>query len=203
MGRLIISETERKNILSLYESDNVAPPPSESVLVAIKNPFKYPEYESARRKYSSDLKNGDMFYYFDNFAYEKDLNNNVSLKLIKKSIRINWDETQSDTIYYITDLRVSSEEINVYLNDDLNYLSYDFSLSVTKDTVKFNYMSKNEKTREQMELLILPKLAKLIENIKLILNDYSTKIKLPKENISLIPDKFFGVYKIQRINTDF
>ena len=40
MGRLIISETERKNILSLYEATTVAPPPSESVLVVKKNPFK-------------------------------------------------------------------------------------------------------------------------------------------------------------------
>ena len=40
MGRrIIISETERKNILSLYESTNVAPPPSESILIAKKNPF--------------------------------------------------------------------------------------------------------------------------------------------------------------------
>ena len=56
--RITISETEKRNILSLYTEQQE----SIGILVAKKNPFKYKDFESARRKYSSDLKPGDMYY---------------------------------------------------------------------------------------------------------------------------------------------
>jgi hypothetical protein len=59
--KLIITEEEKNRIKLLYEVVTKLPP-DESILVANKNPYKYPEYESARRVYSSKLVNGDLFY---------------------------------------------------------------------------------------------------------------------------------------------
>jgi hypothetical protein len=93
MGKLIISETERKNILSLYEATTVAPPPSESVLVVNKNPFKYPEYKLSRKLYSTQLKDGDTFYILSKqnniiTSYNEIINNLIKIYQ-EKSIRYN------------------------------------------------------------------------------------------------------------------
>jgi hypothetical protein len=62
---MILSESEKNRIKGLYglvtEGDS-APPPNESILVSNKNPFKYSEYESARRLYNKDLVDGDLFF---------------------------------------------------------------------------------------------------------------------------------------------
>jgi hypothetical protein len=111
MGRLIISETEKKNILSLYESTNVAPPPSESILIDNKNPFKSENYKLFNNGkitlYSSNLKNNDFFYSLNFKSLEQYVLNKINNLLLDKSIRLNGNGVE-DKIYNIEKFKYCS-----------------------------------------------------------------------------------------------
>ena len=195
--RIIISESEKKNILSLYEATNVTPPPSESVLVVKgKNPFKYPQYESARREYSNNLKDGDMFYTYNDLNYYWDsFGSMIKNQLLNKTIRI----SEADVIFKISDvLRVNnypkttieltmSMSENSVLNPRLIITKYDASFRSSYDKY-------------------IPYLKKMIEYAQTLISEYDNfyieKVE-NKTDLSTVPDEYFNIHKIQRQQTDF
>lgn len=204
MGKLIISETEKKNILSLYEATNVVPPPSESILVANKNPFKYPEYESARHTYSSDLKDGDMFYIltgFNKFVTEQELNKNFRKSLYNKTVRID------DDIY--TFLKTSINESTNFGGGGASSLG---SIEIMKnnDSPKFSSIkAKFDTTTNKFNVWFVYDAAtsnsKSI-SIQSISDLYSQKYKeevTDKSVVENMPDEYFEIRKILREKTDF
>jgi hypothetical protein len=218
--RIIISESEKKNILSLYETTNVAPPPSESVLVANKNPFKYPEYESARQTYSSNLKDGDMFYeikskqYYDESVINSFATDFIE-KLNNKTLRAknSYGEDYIVTFYGPIDTSKKGYEhdgfigkIEIKLNEDnpqtysvyLNKVGYGVgvigsSSTNQKITLHFN---KSEDDNMRWSPTSYPQIDEL-------LNKEYKEFVIPKLKIENIPDSYFEIRKIQRQQTDF
>ena len=205
MGKLIISETERKNILSLYESTNIVPPPSESVFVANKNPFKYPEYEMARREYSGNLKDGDMFYIqkvFNNTNKIKEFNEKFVKSLYNKTARV------GDVIYTFlnpsiiesTNLgrRGSGEyigEIKVKKNNNspsLYRITKEFNPTTNKLIIIFDFKAGGN---------IIDRLN--FQSISDLYNEGFEKIIPNKIIIEDIPDEYFEIRKIKRQQTNF
>jgi len=100
---MILSESEKNRIKGLYglmTEAETAPPPDESVLVDKKNPFKYPQYENARKEYKKELVDGDLFYVVDKEKLREILINEVKKygiqfvnSLNNKTFRMN------DTLY--------------------------------------------------------------------------------------------------------
>jgi hypothetical protein len=211
MGKLIISETERKNILSLYESTNVTPPPSESVLIANKNPFKYSEYESARKTYSSNLKDGEMFYEYDrdiNDEYGKNyVTNFYKPLLVNKSIRGDDDEN-----YVINNV---SSWFNSYF--DLQYPTYEngnsFKLYLIYDKFEFGSCININPLKKEVDNCPIPTdEMKRFMNIKAPfikqINANSKVLNFIKSNLPIVkrldyPDNGFSIKKVQRQQTDF
>ena len=203
--RIIISESEKKNILSLYETNTATPPPSESVLIVNKNPFKYSEYESARQTYSSNLKDGDMFYMLDNFNFEFYKNNliegfsiNFLNGLNNKTVR-DIGNGYDDIITFYGPLELENRHslsnslwnlgnMKLKYNDGVPkkgevYLNFKSELSDNNFELRFNNKSFNkinELFNKQYKESVVP--------------------KLKKENI---PDEYFEIRKIQRQQTDF
>lgn len=203
--RIIISESEKKNILSLYETTTVAPPPSESVLVVTLNPFKYPKFESARREYSSDLKDGDMFYIqtgFNKFKMELEFNKNFRIGLYNKTAKIN------DDIY--TFLKSSITEstnfgggggnnvgwIDVKKNDG-SPLLYKITAKFDNSSNKYNVLfSKNTSSNYDNNSFSVQSISDLYtKGFKENITD--------KSKVEDMPDEYFEIRKVQRQQTDF
>jgi hypothetical protein len=193
MGKFIISENERKHILSLYES-NMIPPPSESVLIANKNPFKYPEYESARRTYSSDLKDGDMFYItIKKHNYER----KIEIEFYDDFVKGLYNKTAryDDNIYrFLSPNTDTPYSIGIQVNDgNIN----DYSLGVYEQwsvtNISFNIITKGF---GQPSSISIPSITELF-------NKQYQQIVTPKLQIENIPDEYFEIRKIKREQTDF
>ena len=95
MKRLIITEEEKKNILSLYENTSSI---SESVLIGSKNPFINDDYVNYRKPYSNNLKDGDGFFIIKEPEYKKwalGISKNI---LVNKTIRMKSDKGVELTI---------------------------------------------------------------------------------------------------------
>jgi len=114
---MIINENEKNRIKSLYGLLTESAPPEESILVANKNPFKYTDLNSARRQYSPNLKDGDLF-----FVLKKDATNYIEgiftplyLSFSNKTIRIsNTDDilkikSKYDNLYRSTYISINQE----------------------------------------------------------------------------------------------
>jgi hypothetical protein len=214
--RIIISESEKKNILSLYETTTVAPPPSESILVVKKNPFKYPEYESARRKYSKDLKDGDLFYVengYDAFIskLEKTFNTEFINNLVGKKTR--WNDTIIEFVnsnpkpeYPMGDDPITPPNVNESKNFGSNRTNIIGRIDIKIDGVikPYNISSSVSLNGTYFFLTFIPESFKdyKIDNIKSI-NDLYTKEYFKKVGPQYIPDEYFEIRKIQRIQTDF
>ena len=226
MGKLIISETEKKNILSLYESTNVTPPPSESVLVANKNPFKYPEYESARRTYSSYLKDGDMFYVTDNLKIMgfliseiKKSGNDFVKSLYNKTVRHNDDIFEILPLSKLNESEYSKNfggSTTTHINltpvilKNKNYsgetssIAYETYTYTPKYSIHFTEEDFNKNFYDIVfikESDLSDGVAKIsIENI-----NYAWKKLLSSKykNLGMFPDEYFEIRKIQRQTTDF
>lgn len=207
---MIINESERNRIKSLYGLITEDTPPSESVLVAKKNPFKYPEYESARRMYSVDLKDNDLFYLITSmYTFFQELEKQKIIDpLIGKTMKI----VDSDVILTITNVYVDPKD-NLEVNVDGNPSSRVKKIIITPNDVvlKDTY---GEITDSQITTKYLPKLNNFIEHSRKLVNSYrqdvnkfTTFSKDPKlvdqSYIENIPDKFFEIRKIQRQETDF
>lgn len=208
MGKLIISETEKKNILSLYEATNVVPPPSESILVVNKNPFKYPEYESARRRYTSDLTNGDLFYvdkgainYYE--QKEDEYNNFEMLKPIYelKGKTLRGTDDKIYVIVNVTHSKIKSGEIKIGIefiekgkeNDKKDY-NFNYSIHFYGNT--FIADPKNQALLNGLNVIPKTSVDKISEILK---NKLKNSFNLP---YSEIPDEYFEIRKVQREKTD-
>ena len=129
----MISENEIIEIKKLYES---ALPPDESVLVGNINPYKNTEYVSARRMYSSGLKDGDLFFSvkseYDKFVsdYNQKKINEFLINLKGKTYRVEL----KDKIYKIDDIT----NINQY------YSTTTFDVVVTDLSTKKSLSGKGE-----------------------------------------------------------
>jgi len=226
MGKsLIITESEKKLILSLYES---TPPPSESVFVANKNPFKYPEYESARRIYSPDLVDGDMFYNTDSVKNKEFFNSEI-----KKSgddfIKSLYNKTMrhDDILFEILPLSklneseysknfggsttisinltpvilkiISSDNIEPITNKLISFDTYTY-------TEKYNlYFTEKDFNKNFHDIVFIgqsPNYGYKITNENI---NYTWKKLLSGKykNLSMFPDEYFEIRKIQRVQTDF
>ena len=204
--RIIISESEKNNILSLYETTTVAPPPSESVLVVNKNPFKYPEFESARRTYSSDLKDGDMFYTVNYLRYigmiESPFNSEFVNNLVNKKVRI--DDRILEFINPIVKESTNFGgpgpkigEINVKEEEEIKPYTIHLRKNYDKDNFYINFFPK-EKTYKYSNYYSFS-----VESINNLYNkEYQTKVQ-PRIELNNVPDEYFEIRKIQRQQTDF
>jgi hypothetical protein len=212
MGKLIISETERKNILSLYESTNTTPPPSESILIANKNPFKYSEYESARQIYSSNLKDGQMFYEYNrdiNDEYGKNyVTNFYKPLLINKSMR--GDDDKNYVINNITSW------FNSYF--DLQYPTYEngntFKLYLIYDeNNEFGSCININPLKKEVDNCPIPttemkRFINIKDPFKNQINVNNKVLNFIKSNLPIVkrldyPDNGFSIKKVQRQQTDF
>ncbi len=210
--RLIITEEEKNRIKLLYEA---APPPSESIVVANKNPFKYDEYKNARKPYSPELKDGDLFYTFDRKLTDEFGKNFIvnfyKPLLINKTIRTDNDKnvTIKDLSAWFYSYVLDKPQIN---ENDSNmfklYLLYGFG---DGSCININTVSKFvENCPDQSGLSFLKGSGTLIENpfhnlIKVndkLLNFIKSNLP-PIIQRSEYPDEYFQVKKIQRQKTDF
>jgi|LauGreDrversion4_2_1035121.scaffolds.fasta_scaffold402451_2 hypothetical protein len=211
MGKLIISETERKNILSLYEETNITPPPSESILVANKNPFKYPEYESARRIYSSDLKDGELFYMINERGFRSYLITKLDekLKLLNnKTIRIN-DKIYGfrvltpnvDVIYKWPFMSRVYLEFGLYDSENIDNLFYKVYIDWSEHS-KYYYVSHKWKASNLSDSFKNPETGNLPSTTQDI---FLKQIQNEADNLDMndFPDNIFEIRKIQRQQTDF
>lgn len=204
---MIINESEKKRIKSLYGLITEDAPPSESVLVAYKNPFKYEEYESARRVYSASLVDGDMFYVqFDKelplkLQDEKEMKGLQTI-LVGKTINI------EDEIYKI--ISIKSEYLgskgSYYIRLE-NSSKYDSNYPYQTLRVKFDTYGKYhpsntlkyslQKGDNRKDFSVTGEgLSRL--GMEIIKNMDNTKIEYKD-----LPDENFEIRKIQRQKTDF
>jgi hypothetical protein len=214
--RIIISESDRKHIKKLYESKIESPPPNESILVIEnKNPFKYDEYTDARREYSKDLKDGDLFYVikypnFRKYVVEKfkPLYNNF----IGKTIRI---KSKDDIVMIQPNHREVSYMPRIILKDgsiSFHYKieGYDYSIYVLYNDNKFNgsivrdeYENTIIKKKYPMEYVRKETYFEIYDAL------YSISENMKKEylnifnDLSSIPDDCFEIRQIKRQQTDF
>jgi hypothetical protein len=213
--KLIISEIEKKEILSLYETVkkvlSISPPPSESEFVVRKNPWKNDEYLSARRFYNPSLKNDDLFCVVvgdDNLLY------NILLENIKKNL--NGKTIKENDIFYTFGKDISIERINFR---DIKTLQPNDSLiesitikvpknfrgnviwetdNLTLDLIKntFSYWSKDIHTGKYDYTDYTS--SGWMKNITDFVNNQTNSTTLKS-----LPDDFFEIRKIQRQKTDF
>lgn len=220
--RLIITEDEKNRIKLLYEltQTETTPPPDERELV-IKgvNPFKHEEYVDARREYSPQLKDGDRFYFTDykigddtfdsidpsiSFFYKEVFEPAFKNKLVNKTIRI----PSEDIIYRINSVGVgiSPERIRIRFKPDLDFWIY-YTEDVRYEKPNFSYHRSLPDFSYQRSLPepLLSEFKSLIELAKKLTTELKSKIDFYKDpkNISLIPDKYFNIFRVKRRNTDF
>jgi hypothetical protein len=228
--RIIISESEKKNILSLYETTTVAPPPSESILVVKKNPFKYPEYESARREYSKDLKDGDLFYVengYDAFIskLKKTFNTEFINNLVGKKAR--WNDKIIEFVnsnpkpkYPMGEDPITPPNVNEsknlggsYRGDIIGHIDikiddvikpYDVSSSVSIGGNQFFlsfYLNEDHKSGSAGSSGTSGTVY-VINKINSI-NDLYTKEYFKKVGPHNVPDEYFEIRQVKRQQTDF
>jgi hypothetical protein len=209
--RIIISESEKKNILSLYETTTVAPPPSESILVANKNPFKYPEFESARQVYSPELKDGDMFYILNNKNDDEKIKQEFYSSffngLRNKTVRYGDElykfvgsfKKSNDGIGHMIVLSIGNSNYTPEMVKQLDNM--DWSLEEMK-TIKSDVKIINNQVYFVSfgnEWLTFPQINSLF-NKEFASIEGKLKIYNLPENL---PDEYFEIRKIQRQQTDF
>jgi hypothetical protein len=227
---MILSESEKNRIKGLYglvtEGDS-APPPDESILVANKNPYKYSEYESARRLYNKNLVDGDMFYiikrldgeygYFGNLS---GLYNKISLDVCKDILGKNVRLFEEDKILSIgNDVIIGSDDRIRVLGFELKntdkwlWVFEDKKCSIDEprthggrlgiptnlrtNTISRGWGYTGIKVPEKFTSVIVNK----IVEIKKITNNLS--MDKSESRIVNIPDEYFEIRKIQREKTDF
>jgi hypothetical protein len=208
--KLIITEEEKNRIKLLYE---VATPPSESVLVANKNPFKNDEYINARRLYDSKLKDGDLFY-----NYNRDINDEYI-----KNYLINYYKPlfMNKTVRSDDDNTFTIKDVSVWAHSyfDLEHPNYNtgnlFKLYLIFNDEKGSCINVNPVSGEITNCPPTPDIPGLEKSGMLIKNPFKNQItandkvfkfiksNLPKFQKSEYPDEGFEIRKISRSNTDF
>ena len=192
-------------IKSVNESSSSStPPPDESKLLINKNPFKYPDYEKARQVYSSELKDGDVFYTTnDNFIpYMKKIFTEFYKGYLGKTIRDN----ENDKIISIGEysqgygpwvdyyhnkyqpIQVGTVEIIYVMGAVVNI---QFSKGNNGSETFGGYTSVSNPFPERDKVVNLIK-----ENLK---KYYNTVF----QDLSQFPDNVFDINQLQRQKTDF
>ena len=222
---MILSESEKNRIKGLYgiitEAETAPPPDERELVVKDKNPFKYTEYEDARRKYSPDLKDGDRFYQMKNNEEKTFLHSSywgsdfgkglyyntfkdIFKPLVGKTIRNN----KTDEIYKIDPFHLKYDRFTKdwVVETDLNEL---FELIIPNNSEAYLYKNtpnsmggytKIELNDEDKEIY-----GKFINYVRSLLKDFVNQINSYKDekNISTIPDEYFDIFKVKRRQTDF
>jgi len=218
---MILSESEKNRIKGLYglitESETVPPPNERELVVRDKNPFKYTEYEDARREYSADLKDGDRFYvskelgpfmgYLNmggkpyNTFYDVELFYPIFKDLVGKTIRA----LDKDEIKQIKKIHVSKDSTycEIYWSDSVSEKTR-LVIDINGDAYnKTSIVFTSEKTElSNDELNHYSSLIKYVVNL---LKELKTKLEKfsNKDNWAEIPDIYFDIYKVKRQQTDF
>ena len=197
MGKLIISETEKKNILSLYEQVKFPiPAPRESILIDNKNPYKHQEYINARQNYSTKLENGSLFYIIgllpDNLNYEKVFKKiafDFLKSLIGKTIRV-----KNGDVYTFKDIiETNDDDIvakMVVLKNNEKSIDWTVRYNGNRDGFKFYDWYDSYYDFDKINTLFIEYLNK-------------NKNVLENTNIKNIPDEYFEIRKVKRQQTDF
>jgi hypothetical protein len=212
MGRFIITEEEKNRIKLLYE---VALPPSESVLVANKNPFKYDEYKLARTVYTPQLKDGDMFYQIikkDDIvtSYKEVIDNLIKIysektlryfdEIVNVSMDINqYTVNRLDEEYFPYISPLISGYIGGNQEYDVSYRikpnNYDVSLTFYSydfdgKTKRSRYSQPTTTSTDPVDKFFISFKNDLLKNLQ----------KIKPENL---PDEYFEIRKVQKVKTDF
>jgi hypothetical protein len=217
--RLLITEDEKKYIKSLYE-DKTLLPPSESILIDNKNPFKHLEYKDAQREYSSNLKDGDRFYEIKFYNFHKFIDNffaDLYRSFVGKTIRINSeDEIAKIEEFFIKELQVEFESSDKGIKNVTISFRYKIGLFTYRITISYNngkfgpIISLREEYRSSSPKLTLPEeLITSTNQIDLYRAFNSIGEQMKKKcteilnNLQNIPDDCFEIRQIQREKTDF
>lgn len=191
MGKnLIITESEKKHILSLYES---APPPSESVLIANKNPFSETSlrYLSGQTigEYGGELKDGNLFYVLKRDLIKEWCLNLVNKTLEGKEVRTffgGYLNTSGDKIVKISKFSEMWFPDVVLAPKDKDKLCF----YKCYDWVHFSLLSDGTYTDHDYSTMS--------DTSNSILNALKPIVSWKK-----VPDEYFEIRKIQRQKTDF
>lgn len=204
-SKFFITEDEKKHIKKLYAVESVSSP-DDFVVVEKKNPFKYNEYQSARRFYSRDLKIDDLFFVFD----EKLLKDYIEEKFIenfdKKTIRYNIkgypkeDEIGTFDLKYLMLVVLIDQKGNPgtqcidYVRLTLSDLLYGI---IFEPSIGFAYLSRYEIKGKNTTV------PNVYEEIEVESNDTIKNKVSSFSNWNTIPDEFFEIRKVQKKQTDF
>jgi hypothetical protein len=206
--RIIISESEKKNILSLYEQSNFPiPPPKNSILITKKNPYKYDEFSNARQTYSTKLKDGDMFYIMGLLPDELNIeiikekvNNDFGKSLINKTIRIpNTNEVLTIKEFYFgaESGLINKGKIGRFKLDNGNFIDMFLSFdSGSGNGVSIKIKESNDYSDNGV---IIPKLSEYYNNN--FLNRLTSVVE--KSNVTKLPDEYFEIRKVLTPKSDF
>jgi len=221
--KLIITEEEKNRIKLLYE---VATPPSESVLIATKNPFKDNEYVTARRIYSPKLQNGDLFFEIKNptgykkFAGQHNskmiqdfVNNNLIGKTFRSdnddayridSLTMNENDMVSDYDSKFYESLITNTTTNESVKGKMTILGYLENNSV-KSTIRFHMGVKQSNGLYHIEPSKLNQVYKqyVIDNGLQKTIDGFYVPSTDWLSINKIPDEYFEIRKIERQKTDY
>ena len=194
--RLIISEEEQKHIKKLYEAETT-PPPSESVLVVNKNPFKYNEYINARKFYGSSLKDGELFFKKTD-GFNKYIQEELSKKIEGKTLRGMWNNR--DVVIQINTLFVFTKDDGVVGTQCVNSLKFNGLIDGSEqNSINYFINPGTEITFEQT--LFYRSLGDA--TIKLVNPQSFKSVIFSVSNWNLIPDEYFEIRQIKREQTDF
>lgn len=207
MKKIILTEQEKNRIKLLYE---VGSPPSESVFITNKNPFKYEEYKDARRTYTTELNDGDLFFKFKesltkeylltqlNYIYE---GKTVRLYLGKDSYNPKNNSNDRDeivkiqkfnTLKFFTDYSYWQwTPMGNAKGIDVNNTEIEFN--ITNGIVKRNKYTHSDKSISE------------VYYYQFSIDDGRGKLEELIKNISYnnLPDNLFEIRKIQRLKTDY
>jgi hypothetical protein len=206
--RLLITEEEKNRIKSLYET--TTPPPSESVLVANKNPFGYLAENIVKDKtiseYKGNLKDGDLFFVIDEPKIKKWAIDIINKNLKDKTIRL-YDNNKEDKVITIPEfVKIGLNTYMLYApKDKMNYCYTYAEISSHGDVISLS--SNGEIKTYRVGRRSFPD-----EHITTEANLYKTDITTtnsignmmkPILTWKMVPDEFFEIRKVEKQKTDF
>jgi hypothetical protein len=195
MKKIIITEIEKNTIRLMYEDTKT--PPSESILIANKNPFSDASKNILEGKiiteYNSNLKDGSLFYELDELKINDWALNILNELFYGKKVRVYYDG-----------LTNSDEVLTIGKFTEITLKSYDRK----KDNLVFDVA----KTPNSMDSGFANGNTELYENGQIVLRNYGSSADSSRNMMitmygslmwSKVPDEFFQIRKIQRDKTDY
>jgi hypothetical protein len=192
---MILSESEKNRIRGLYglvTEAETAPPPDESVLVAKKNPFKNGEYNIAARKYSPNMRDGELFTILK--PNDKKILDEINSRISGKKVRLKTHD--KDTIFTLPKYeKITFNSLYDKYEDwmgGINSIKLISGKIQTYSTIESNiYLGDSylrNKITDGWNTYEIP------HELEKIFDEYEFKN---------LPDEYFEIRKIQRENTDF